>query len=148
MINIGILFEDYESYYSDLFEVLSQYGLSPFFVTSSNNSDILQKIQKPKVFYSAISPELVKHLLDNKINIILNCLTESNGASRCIPQKNEEVDTFNSLLKNTSNKLETMNDSSKSKLIVNHLKTIYNKLQTSNKNQFKNEVELLEMLYL
>ena len=66
----------------------------------------------------------------------------------CIPQKNEEVDTFNSLLKNTSNKLETMNDSSKSKLIVNHLKTIYNKLQTSNKNQFKNEVELLEMLYL
>lgn len=76
------------------------------------------------------------------------CLTPSNGASRCIPQKNEEVDTFNSLLKNTSNKLETINDSSKSKLIVNHLKNIYNKLPTSNKNQFKNEVELLEMLYL
>ena len=73
MINIGILFEKYESYYSDLFEVLSQYGLSPFFVTSSNNNGILQEIQKPKVFYSAISPELVKNLLDNKLSIILNC---------------------------------------------------------------------------
>ena len=73
MLNIGILFEKYESYYSDLFEVLSQYGLSPFFVTSSNNNGILQEIQKPKVFYSAISPELVKNLLDNKLSIILNC---------------------------------------------------------------------------
>lgn len=77
MINVGILFEKYESYYSDLFEVLSNYGLSPFFVTSSNNSGILQEIQKPKVFYSSISQELVKHLLDNKINIILNCTKKS-----------------------------------------------------------------------
>ena len=66
----------------------------------------------------------------------------------CVPQSTEDVNNFRSLLKNTSNKLETMNDSSKSKLIVNHLKNIYNKLPTSNKNQFKNEVELLEMLYL
>lgn len=79
--------------------------------------------------------------------------SSASDSSSCVkfcvkPQSSEEVNSFRSLLKNTSNKLETMNDSSKSKLIVNHLKNIYNKLPTSNKNQFKNEVELLEMLYL